>query len=72
MKQLRFKVSSITNAQRGQKLLSSNGIFSSIERIQHPGSTDGCGYTITTSSDNVKAEQLLLDAGIRILEVQET
>lgn len=65
-----FKVSSITNAQRGQKILTSNGIPAQIQKIQNPHSGDGCGYTILVNSGAAKAEKLLIQNGIRIVGVE--
>lgn len=71
MEKVFFKVSSITNAQRGQKILASYGIPSQIQRIQNPRSGDGCGYTILVSSSASKAQQLLIENGIRIVGVEK-
>ena len=71
MKKIRFKVSSITNAQRGQKILTSKGISSQIEKIQKPQNGEGCGYTISVKANGAEAEKILISSGIRIIGVEE-
>lgn len=71
MEEIRFKVSSITNAQRGQKILSSHGIPAQIQKIQNIQNGDGCGYTILIKSSASKAEKLLIENGIRIVGVEK-
>lgn len=71
MEKILFKVSSITNAQRGQKVLTSHGIPALIKKIQNPQNGDGCGYMIVVSSGASKAEKILIENGIRIVGVEK-
>lgn len=64
-----FRVSSITNVQRGQKVLSANGISSRIERISDPKPGDGCGYAIIVNNREDEAESLFRENGIRIVGI---
>lgn len=70
MEHVSFKVSSITNAQRGQKILTSKGIPAQIQKIQNPKNGDGCGYVILVNSAASKAERYLIENGIRIVGVE--
>lgn len=71
MEKIYYKVSSITNAQRGQKLLATKGISSRIEKIQSPRFGDGCGYTIVVATTNGAVEKILIEGGIRIVGVEQ-
>ncbi|MCC8022662.1 MAG: hypothetical protein LIO46_02600 [Clostridiales bacterium] len=69
MEQVVFKVSSVTNAQRGQKLLNQRGIYSKIERNRSPVPGEGCGYSIVANGSRELAERILRDGQVRIVEV---
>lgn len=71
MNETLFRVSSITNVQRGQKVLSANGISSKIERVSKPKAGDGCGYVIVVNSKGALAENLLRESGIRIVGIDK-
>ncbi len=48
-----IKVGSITNAQRGQRVLRSSGYKAQIKKIEKPTKTEGCGYALEVyASDN--------------------
>lgn len=62
-----FKVDSITHAEKGVKILRSNGFLANVQRSGHPSSSIGCGYTIlVTGGDADEARDLLKKANIRI------
>lgn len=72
MDKILFKVSSVTNAQRGQKVLSVNGISSNIERTKSPKVGEGCGYMIIVDINEKDAEKILRDNGIRIVGIDKS
>ncbi len=59
-------VSSVTNAMRGKSVLERNGYNAHVQRAVERDGSNGCGYSILTNGDGAKAEQLLLNAGIRV------
>lgn len=61
-----YNVSSITNAMRGKKLLEQNGLRAYIGRTVDEKGDNGCGYSLTVTGDQKKAERLLQGAGIPI------
>lgn len=58
-----FNVSSVTNAMRGKSLLEHNGIRAYVGRTIDANGNNGCGYSITVSTEPEKAERLLTSAG---------
>lgn len=50
--QQEIKVGSVTNAQRGVKILRSNGISTSVSRLEHPGAADGCGFALRVDASD--------------------
>lgn len=56
---LYIKVGSITNAQRGQRLLRSKGYKAQIKKIENPSKTDGCGYALEVASADKTPVDLL-------------
>lgn len=68
-----IKVGSVTNAQRGAKVLRRYGIKSNISRIENPAPGDGCGFVIKVDvNDCHAAKDLLYKSGIRIFGVNES
>ena len=67
MKKQLIMVSSITYAIRGRELLRAKGYRAYIERTPGNLDTAGCGYSIYVNGDADAAEQILRDAGIKIL-----
>lgn len=66
--QQEIKVGSVTNAQRGAKILRSNGISTSVSRLEHPGTADGCGFALRVdASDWERSVELLRRYKIRII-----
>ncbi|MDY5243380.1 MAG: hypothetical protein SPH20_06420 [Eubacterium sp.] len=66
--QQEIKVGSVTNAQRGAKILRSNGISTSVSRLEHPGTADGCGFALRVdASDSERSVELLRRYKIRII-----
>ena len=53
--QQEIKVGSVTNAQRGVKILRSNGISTSVSRLEHPGAADGCGFALRVDASDLNA-----------------
>ncbi len=66
-----FNVSSVTNAMRGKSLLEHNGIRAYVGRTVDANGNNGCGYSITVSSEPERAERLLTSAGIHIRSKQQ-
>lgn len=67
-----IKVGSVTNAQRGSKILRKNGYKSSVHRLENPSAGDGCGFVIRIDGgDSHYARELLGRNGVRILGVRE-
>lgn len=64
-----IKVGSVTNAQRGVRLLKSNGYRPIMNRIEKPSKADGCGYMIKVFCDNDKVIDLLRAHNITVLGV---
>jgi len=63
-------VNSITYANKGQSLLSSQGIVSYIERNRDPLGENGCGYGLRVHAKSLsKALQILKSGNVRILRV---
>lgn len=68
---LAIKVGSVTNAQRGAKLLRQKGYRPTISRAQKPQPSDGCGYVIRVNSDRrEEITALLKDNGISVTGVE--
>ena len=63
-----IKVGSVTNAQRGIRILRQNGIKSSVIRIFKPKADEGCGYALRVNSeDKRKSIDILRRNNIRII-----
>ena len=60
-------VSSVTHAMRGRALLAKHGIAAEVERQTDETGRAGCGYYLRIRGDRQRAEQLLRQAGIRVL-----
>ena len=51
--ELFIKVGSVTNAQRGQRILRNYGDRANIKRVSNPLKDEGCGYALqVTANDN--------------------
>lgn len=64
-------VSSITYAMKGKDLLMSYGISAYLERIPHLENSGGCGYALHVPRRFEEAQQILSQAGIRVLGVMD-
>lgn len=65
----KIKVGSVTNAQRGAKLLRSNGISASVSRLEKPSAADGCGFVLSVdASDYEGSVRLLHQYKIRVID----
>lgn len=62
-----IQVSSVTYAMKGRDLLFRSGIKAYVERSTRT-SRAGCGYGLYVPEQTDRAEQLLRQAGFRILE----
>ncbi len=67
MKKQLIHVSSITYAIKGRDILKSKGIKAYVERSPADVDRVGCGYSIFVKGDIVAAENILRDAGIKIV-----
>lgn len=67
--QQEIKVGSVTNAQRGAKILRSNGISTTVSRLEHPGAADGCGFVLKVdASEYERSIELLRRYKIRVID----
>ena len=69
MADITVKVGSVTNAQKGKRILVKNGFHAKVKRAAILRKGDGCGYTIVFRGDKEKALHLLEQAGSRIISV---
>ena len=60
-------VSSITYAIKSRELLFRHGIKAYVERTTHIRENQGCGYGVYVPRSADRAEQILREAGIRVL-----
>lgn len=67
---LYIKVGSITNAQRGQRLLHSKGYKPQIKKIENPSKTDGCGYALEIESGDKTPVDILKKNKINVRGVE--
>lgn len=67
---LYIKVGSITNAQRGQRVLRSKGYKAEIKKIENPSQTDGCGYALEVMSSDEAPVEILKKSRIQIRGVE--
>ena len=63
---LYIKVGSITNAQRGQRLLRSEGYKAQIKKIENSVKSDGCGYALEVATDSEEPVKILERGRIKI------
>ncbi len=70
MKWTTIRVSSVTNAMRGKRVLESRGYTVYLKRTAHPSEEEGCGYSLHVHGDGSPAEELRR-AGIRVLRVTD-
>lgn len=64
-----IKVGSVTNAQRGSRVLKSYGYKVNIRKLEHPSKSDGCGYVLRVNSETKEAANLLKQNGIKVAGV---
>lgn len=62
-----IKVGSVTNAQRGVRLLKSKGYRAAMSRLENPSRADGCGYIIKVFCDDDNVINMLKSSGIPVL-----
>lgn len=66
-----IKVGSVTNAQRGLKILRSRGYRPALSRLENPQPSDGCGYVIKVmASSESEVVSILRNAGVTVLGVE--
>lgn len=71
MKQSVILLNSVTHAVRGQQLLAAQGISSHIVRNAYHTATSGCGYGLAVGAPPQVARNILLRAGIQVVDVRE-
>lgn len=64
-----IKVGSVTNAQRGARVLKSYGYRVNIRKLEHPSKSDGCGYVLRINEEAQEAAGLLEKNGIKVTGV---
>lgn len=67
---LYIKVGSITNAQRGQRLLRSQGYKTQIKKVENPSPSDGCGYALHVTAENKEPLKILRENSINVSEAE--
>ncbi len=60
-------ISSITFAMKGKELLTKKGFSADLVRTPRHENIGGCGYSIYVPKDTDEAEEILRDAGIKVL-----
>lgn len=60
-------VSSVTHALRGKELLNRAGFRAQVTRLPRNAEHTGCGYCVAVNRDTDRAEALLKQNGIRVL-----
>ena len=65
-----IKVGSVTNAQRGLRILHSLGYKATMSRLQNPVPGEGCGYVINVRADDDEPVYALKSNGIDIIGVE--
>ena len=66
-----IKVGSVTNAQRGARLLKNAGYRVFVHKQLRPSPSDGCGYLLRLEDGNEEALALLRQHGVRITGVEQ-
>lgn len=66
-----IKVGSVTNAQRGAKLLKNAGYRVFVHKQLRPSPADGCGYQLRLEDGDGEALALLRQHGVRITWVEQ-
>lgn len=64
-------VKSITYAMKGREILTDNGIKSYIERTPKRSKAYSCGYCLYVPENTDKAEEILQNAGIKVVGREE-
>ena len=65
-----FSMGTYTNAMRGKAILDRYGFFCSVGRVTDRLKRDGCGYTITLAGDQIQAQNVLQQNGVRVRSVK--
>ena len=65
-----IRLTSVTYAIRGQKVLERHGIRSYIRKQTGNLKTYGCGYGLEIHGDATAAAQLIRNAGIRVIGIE--
>lgn len=60
-------VTSVTYAIKGKQILINNGFYADIVRTPKNVSGRGCGYSIYVPNDTDKAEEILIEKGIKVI-----
>ncbi len=69
---LYIRVGSITNAQRGRRILKIEGYSAFIKKAENPSNSEGCGYALVVQADDEKPLEILRRSRIKILGVERT
>ena len=64
-------VNSITSASKGKKLLAENGISANVVRNTFHDSSNGCGYALSVRVDALTAQSILMQGGIKVIDIIE-
>lgn len=61
-----IRVGSITNAQRGMRILRSKGYKANVRKLENPSPRDGCGYVLRVFADSDEPIKIIERNGIRV------
>ena len=67
MTEITVKVGSVTNAQKGKRVLVKNGFSAKVKRAAILQKEDGCGYSIVFRGNSEQGIHLLKQSGIHII-----
>lgn len=71
MKQTVISVGSVTFGLKGRDLLRRSGYSVRLERMSSGPGSAGCGYALMLNGDVRGAQEILQNAGVKILGVEE-
>lgn len=71
MKRYSIVTGTVTYAIKGRDILRKKGFKASVERSSSVQSSEGCGYSIIVEENIEQAQQILREAGVKILKITE-
>ena len=71
MKGYLITTGTVTYALKGRDILRKKGFKANVEKLSTDEKDIGCGYSIAVYGDINKAENILRNAGVKILKISE-